>query len=434
MSTGVYKLVIVGGGAGGLELAVKLGRQFGPDHIILVDRSTFHIWKPSLHEVAAGTLDSYREGLSYFMLAKDHGFTFMAGEMTHMNTDAKTIALDPVMSGGREIFPARDLSYDTVVLAVGSGSNFFNTPGAKEFAIAIDSTEQAEYFRQRLLQEVARVNRCKAAHSDCVLNIAIVGGGATGVELAAELIEACAEFAFYGLGQFESTSDVRISLLEGASRILSVLPQKMSDAAQELLRDRGIDVKTSVKVVSIAAHGLSDDRGNYYPADLCVWAAGIEAPVLLSQLGLATNRLNQLIVDASLRTSDPAVFAMGDCAQTPWNEEGKFVPARAQAAHQQADFLLPILAALIQGRDTGRPVFRFHDYGSLVSIGRSRGVGNLMGVLSGKNWFVEGLLARIMYMNLHLMHHLAVLGFLRTGFLAVGRLLLKRNTPRVKLH
>lgn len=432
MSADVYKLVIVGGGAGGLELAVKLGRRFGPEHIILVDRSTFHIWKPSLHEVAAGTLDSYREGLSYFMLAKDHGFTFMAGEMSHMDLGAKTIALEPVMAGGREIFPARNVAYDTAVLAVGSGSNFFNTPGAKEFAIAIDSTEQAEYFRQRLLQEAARVNRCKKA--GCVLNIAIVGGGATGVELAAELVEACAEFAFYGLDQFESTSDVKISLLEGAPRLLSALPQKMSDAARQLLLDRGIDVKTSVKVVSVAANGLSDARGDYYPADLCVWAAGIEVPVFLTRLGLTVNRLNQLVVDASLRTSDPAVFAMGDCAQAPWNGEGRFVPARAQAAHQQADFLLPVLAALIQGRDTGKPVFKFHDYGSLVSIGRRRGLGSLMGVFWGKNWFVEGLLARIMYMNLHLMHHLAVLGFLRTGFLAIGRLLLKRNTPRVKLH
>jgi NADH dehydrogenase len=430
----LHKVVIVGGGAGGLELAAKLGRKFGPDHVILVDQSGGHIWKPSLHEVAAGTLDIHREGLSYFMLAKDCGFTFILGELEAVDRDARRIHLKPVFTDlNEEIFPARTLPYDTLVLAVGSKSNFFGTPGAQEFAIALDSTEEAERFRLRLLHELVTANRNKASDPDHVLNIGIVGGGATGVELAAELLESFKDLVFYGLNM-DPQKDVHITLLEGADRILSALPPKMSAAAHELLVSRGIAVRTSVRVSEVQKEALIDSEGHRYPVDLCVWAAGIEAPHLLKQLGLETNRLNQIVVDESLRTADRAIFAMGDCAQAPWDGKDQPLPARAQVAHQQASFLLDTLESRIAGQDGANRRFRFKDYGSLVSVGHNRGIGNLMGVLSGKNWFVEGMLARLMYMSLHLMHHLAVLGMMRTATLAVGRLLLKRGAPRVKLH
>ncbi len=430
-----HRVVIVGGGAGGLELAAKLGQQFGPEHVFLVDKAGDHIWKPSLHEVAAGTLDIHREGLSYFMLAKDKGFTFIFGELAHIDREARQIQLEPVFSDQQiEVFPPRKLPYDTLVLAVGSKSNFFGTPGAAEFAIALDSTEEAERFRLRLLHELVTANQKKSDHASYALNIGIVGGGATGVELAAELREACADAVFYGLNSLDPRKDIQITLLEGSDRILSALSPKMSSAAQQLLIDRGITVKTSVRVARVEADALYDADGARYPVDLCVWAAGIEAPGFLKHLGLETNRINQLVVDGGLRSSDPAIFAMGDCAQAPWDGPGKFLPAKAQVAHQQAVFLLPVMAERIRGKEVQPRQFRFRDYGSLVSVGHSRGVGSLMGVLTGKNWFVQGLLARIMYMSLHLMHHLAILGFVRTASLALGRLLMKRGTPRVKLH
>lgn len=430
-----HRVVIIGGGAGGLELAAKLGQKFGPQHVFLVDKAGDHIWKPSLHEVAAGTLDIHREGLSYFMLAKDKGFTFLFGEVAHIDREARLIQLEPVLSDQRaEVFPARSVPYDTLVLAVGSKSNFFGTPGAAEFAIALDSTQEAERFRLRLLHELVTANQQKADHVGYALNIGIVGGGATGVELAAELREACADAVFYGINSLDPRNDIQITLLEGSDRILSALPAKMSAAASQLLIDRGITVKTSVRVARVEADALFDANGLRYPVDLCVWAAGIEAPAFLKNMNLSVNRINQLVVDDGLRSSDPAIFAMGDCAQVPWNEPGKFLPAKAQVAHQQAVFLLPIMAERIQGKEVESRHFRFRDYGALVSVGHSHGVGSLMGVLSGKNWFVKGLIARLMYMSLHLLHHLAILGAVRTASLALGRLLMKRGKPRVKLH
>lgn len=428
-----HRIIIVGGGAGGLELAAKLGRKFGPRHIFLVDAGVFHIWKPSLHEVASGTLDIHREGLSYAMLAKDHGFTFVPGQMDGIDRQARTIHVKPMFSEGEEIFAARDLPYDTLVIAVGSRSNFFNTTGAEEHATALDSTEQAEKFRLKFLRELISADQRKKTNPELSLNIAIVGGGATGVELAAELLEAGKDLGYYGINELNPERDIHITLLEGSSRILAALPEKTSAAAAKLLTQRGVAVKTSVLVASVQEKSLTDSNGNSYPADLTVWAAGIKAPGFLTQLGLETNKINQLVADKTLRTSDTAIYAMGDCAQVEW-EDGRFLPARAQVAHQQADYLLTELAARINGTATGGKPFVFKDYGSLVSVGHNKGVGSLMGVLTGKSFFVEGLLARLMYMSLHLMHHMAILGVARTGAMALGRLLLKRSTPRVKLH
>ncbi len=427
----VGPVVIIGGGAGGLELAAKLGRKFGPESVYLIDKDDDHIWKPSLHEVAAGTLDIHREGLSYFMLARDCGFTFIPGEMKHLDRQAKTIGLAAVYNSiGDEVFPERTITYGTLVLAVGSKSNFFNTPGAPDHAITLDSTKQAERFRLRLLHEVTRtVGQLDHANERQPLQIAIVGGGATGVELAAELMEASASLRSYGMNTLDPARDIRITLLEGADRILSALPAKLSLRAEELLRDRGVQVCTNVRVAEVHKGYLTDSEQKRYEADLCVWAAGIKAPEFLTTLGLETNRINQIVVDERLRTLDPAIYALGDCAQAPSGSEGGYLPARAQVAHQQANYLFSLLGQRLRGINTSAKAFEYKDYGSLVSVGHSKGVGSLMGVLQGRSWFVEGLVARTMYMSLHLLHHMAVLGVLRTASLALGRLLLKRSAP-----
>lgn len=464
MKEHMHRVAIIGGGAGGLELAARLGRKFGPRHIILVDRIDNHIWKPSLHEVAAGTLDINREGLSYFVLARQCGFSFVHGSIQAIDQAAKRIVLAPVLdTAGEQIFPRRSMDYDTLVLAIGSQSNFFGTPGASRYAFALDSTIQAEHFRQRLLCKVAELSVRRArlrpeagapdqripegihqamaadgdqnplSHDD-VLHISIVGGGATGVELAAELVEAMGSLAYYGMSNLEPAHDIRITLLEGAERILSALPEKVSIKALQLLEKKKIMVRTSVRVAAVQSNCILDSEGNQYPADLCVWAAGIEAPAILSGLGLKTNRHHQLIVDAGLHTSDPDIFAFGDCADAPGQDGNRPLPAKAQVASQQAAFLYKTLSARINGQGEPEAVFQFRDYGSLISVGRSEGVGSLMGVLSGRNWFIEGLLARVVYMSLHLRHHIVVLGLLQTSALALGRLLLRRGTPRVKLH
>ena len=430
--------VIVGGGAGGLELACKLGRKLGPRRVTLVDNRLYHIWKPSLHEVAAGTLDIHQEGLSYQMLAHDNGFTFVYGAMTGLDSGAQRVTVGAVNdAAGVEVLPPRDLDYKGLVLAVGSTSNYFGVPGARENTISLNATEDAERFRLTLLRLMARVEQemheqADAAHAG--IDIVIIGGGATGVELAAELREASGVYMSYGFRQMDAQRDVRITLLEGAERILAPLPERVSGAALRLLNERAIKVVTGCRVTKIDAGHIEDAQGNTYRSNLCVWAAGIRAPEFLSTLGLPTNRGGQIEVDLQLAVKGvPNVYALGDCAACV-DGNGKAVPPRAQAAHQQADHLLKRFIAEAAGKKAPDAPYRYRDYGSLVSIGHATTVGNLMGSLKGLSWFVEGFVARTMYKSLHLMHHQAVLGSMRTGVLAVARYLIRRSTPLVKLH
>lgn len=433
----ITPIVIVGGGAGGLELAAKLGRKHGAQHVYLVDRETDHIWKPSLHEVAAGTLDIHREGLSYFMLARDCHFTFILGALVGIDKEKKQIHIgEAVNEAGQPLFPQRTIRYGSLVIAIGSKSNFFATVGAEKHAITLDATAQAENFRLKLLHALTHNNTPASTSLTSQmkpLHITIVGGGATGVELAAELTEAVASFHFYGAHTFTPERQLVITLLEGADRILVALPPKLSQRATRLLESRQVQVCTGVRVTEVQARQLVDSTGKVYLSDLCVWAAGIQAPHFLRELGLEVNRINQLVVNEHLQTADPHIYAMGDCAQAPWVGGEGNLPARAQVAHQQASYLCTVFSHRLVGKSY-QASFMYKDYGSLVSVGHSKGVGSLMGVLSGKSWFVEGLVARIMYMSLHLMHYAAVMGVMRTFSIALGRLLLKRSAPRIKLH
>jgi NADH:ubiquinone reductase (H+-translocating) len=429
------RIIIVGGGAGGLELACKLGRKLGPDLVTLVDSKLFHVWKPSLHEVAAGTLDIHQEGMSYEMLAHDNGFTFVYGPMLALDKDNKSITIGEIRGeDGSLIIPERQETYTYLVIAVGSIANHFNVPGAAEHTISLNGPHDAERFRLRMLQLLTTAELRKAHDPAAGVDVVIIGGGATGVELAAELREASAVHSRYGFRRLDPNKDVRITLLEGAKRILAPLPEKVSKAAAGLLVERHVTMHTECRVTNIGTNAVDDAAGNSYPADIVVWAAGIKAPPFLATLGLPVNRGGQIEVTGQLQVKDnPSVYALGDCAACE-GANGSLVPPRAQTAHQQADYLYDTFVRLAAGRVPSVLPYVYRDHGSLVSMGTQTSVGSLMGNLYKSSWFVEGLFARMMYVSLHLLHHRAVLGTLRTGVLAVARFLVKRATPLVKLH
>ena len=430
-----FSVLIVGGGAGGLELACRLGRKWGPERVALIDASLFHIWKPSLHEVAAGTLDIHQEGLSYQMLAHDRGFTFIYGPLAGLDATAHEVVVGAVADAGLEVLPQRRISYQSLVLAIGSVSNDFGVPGVVDHAFSLDGPHDAERFRLRMLRLLSLADIRKNTDPGAGLDIVIIGGGATGVELAAELREASALHAQYGLRHIDVNRDVRIRILEGAPRLLAPLAVNVSEAATTLLGQRHVDVVTSCRVGRVDADKVTDANGNVYPADLCVWAAGIKAPPLLAELGLDVTRSGQVKVDGQLRVEGVRdVFAIGDCAYCA-QPGGRSVPPRAQAAHQQADYLVSLFQ-LAPGTDLdARAPYHYHDHGSLVSLGSDATVGSLMGNLfKSTTWFVEGIFARMMYVSLHLMHHRAVMGTLRTTVMAMARFLVKRARPLVKLH
>jgi len=431
-------IVIVGGGAGGLELATRLGDTLGRRgraRVTLIERARTHLWKPLLHEFAAGSMDLDHHALPYLAQARWHHFRFQRGSMDGLDRLRRRVLVAPTADEeGRELIPRREIPYDTLVMAVGSHTNDFGTPGAREHAISLDMPEQAERFHKRLINACIRANSQRGPLRPEQLKVAIIGAGATGVELAAELHKTTRELVAYGLDKINPEKDVRLTLIEAAPRILPAVPKRLSEAAEELLRGLNVRVLTAERVTEMTAAGVVTASGKKIPAELTVWAAGIKAPDFLKSLaGLETSRLNQLMVRETLETTrDPDIFAIGDCASCPWPGHDRSVPPTAQAAHQQASHL----ARMLPRRLAGRPLkpWRYRDFGSLVSLGEYSTVGNLMGILFGGSFFVEGLFARLMYVSLYRMHLYALHGPAKVVFDTLARLITRRTEPRVKLH
>jgi NADH dehydrogenase len=434
----LHHIVIVGGGAGGIELATRLGDTLGrrgKARVTLVDRSRTHLWKPLLHEFAAGTMDLDHHALDYLAQARWHHFRFQLGEMDGLDRARRVVLVAPTGDeDGRELIPRREIPYDTLVIGVGSHSNDFGTPGAREHALSLDRAEQAELFHRRLIDACIRANSQGEPLRPEQLNVAIIGAGATGVELAAELHKSTRELVAYGMERIDPEKDVRLTIIEAAPRILPAVPERLSKAAADLLRGLNVQVLTGERVTQVAADGVTTAAGKKIPAELTVWAAGIKAPDFLKDIdGLETNRINQLVVLETLQTTrDADIFAIGDCASCPWPGHERAVPPTAQAAHQQSSHL----ARMLPRRIAGRPLapWRYRDFGSLVSLGEYSTVGSLMGALLGGSLFVEGLFARFMYLLLYRMHLYALHGAARVVLDTLARLITRRTEPRVKLH
>ena len=283
------------------------------------------------------------------------------------------------------------------------------------------------------------VNACIRAHAQTLplgahqLKVAIIGAGATGVELAAELHRTTREVVAYGLDQVDPERDMKITLIEAAERVLPALPKKVSKETEKLLTRLGVEVLVSTKVSKVSADHVSLTNGQTVPAELIVWAAGVKAPQFLKEIaGLETNGINQLIVRPTLQTTrDDCIFAIGDCSDCSWGERGK-VPPRAQAAHQQASHLFSQIPRFLEEK----PIkdYRYQDFGSLVSLGEFSTVGSMMGSLVGGNLVFDGLFARMMYLSLYKMHEHALHGPVKVALDTLARLITRRTEPHVKLH
>lgn len=431
-------IVIVGGGAGGLELATRLGNNLGRQgraKIVLVDRWPTHFWKPLLHAVASGKLDPQVHQVEYSAQAAEHHFQFVCGEVTAIDRQAHRIDVGPYCGeDGAEVLPRRSIRYDKLVLAFGAVTNFFNIPGAAEHSLTLDSVQQAEVFRKRF------IGSCMAASSRgtpggttrATVNIVIVGGGATGVELAAELNHTVRTLAKYNVHSLDPSRDVCIRIIERGERLLPPLHPAVSKRAARHLRWLGVEVCTDTTVARVETDAVVDSTGRRHASDITMWAAGVEGPAIATTLGLPLNRLKQIVVTPSLQTEDDAdVFAIGDCSSYVCPVKGAAVPPRAQVAHQQAMFLAEVLARPPQ---SALPHFRYRDYGSLVSLGPSKAVGVLVGSTTGREVLVGGLMARWLYRLMYQKHVMSLHGFMRMAAETLSHWIRTKVTPPVKLH
>ena len=425
-------IVIVGGGAGGLELATLLGDDLGKKeqaHITLVDMNLTHVWKPLWHEVAAGTLSSSEDELSYIVHAYNHHFSFQLGKFIGLDQKAKTISLEAIQDdNGNEIISERKTAYDILILAIGSLSNTFNVPGVEEYCHFLDSYGDCQSLYRLFLSQLLKIQEQPKSE----LSIAIIGGGATGIELACELQSAVGEALQYKQADLKHLKNVHITIIEALPRLLSILTEDISCSVQQELERRGITVVTQAKVLQVDKQYVYTLDNRPIQADLKLWAAGIKAPNVLNLLGLQTNKLGQLLVKPSLQSvDDETIFAFGDCASCPQPGTEQAVPARAQAAHQQAQLLAKSLKAYLNHK--ALLPYVYHDRGSLIALSQSNTIGQIIGKPFG-NIKIEGKLARLAYRFLYRQHQATLYNWFQVILLSFAQYLTRHIRPRLKLH
>lgn len=426
------KIIIVGGGAGGLELVVKLCSKFKHDittEITLVDKQLKHIWKPLYHEVAAGTLYNYYDEIDYISYSFQKKFKFIPGTIKQINHKNKWIAVEPLFNDKQS--DNLKLEYDVLVLAIGSETNDFNIPGVKDYCLFLDSLPQAELCNEVLLKQIissTQPNK-KSVH------IQVVGGGATGVELAAELNYVLSEVQKYHKNTKIFPYEFTISVIEATDRILGMLPVRVSQAVSDYLQSNKINILTNTKITAVKQNGLLSADGTFIESAMIVWAAGVSGNVNTISHDLEMNKINQLIVKPTLQTTkNDSIFAFGDCAScSQIDSKGNifYVPPRAQAAHQQAGFLVQSISNYLNNKNL--PVYQYKDYGSLISLSQGNVIGNLMNRIT-KNLYIEGFLARIMYWLLYKKHLLILKGFKYVFLSSIANFFMKRQRPKIKLH
>lgn len=425
----LHKIVIIGGGAGGLELATQLGQSLGKQHkaeITLVDQKLTHIWKPLLHEIAAGTLNPHAEETNYFVHASKNHYQFVLGSFIDLDQSHKKVIIETATAQPKEATVKNiQVDYDTLIIAVGSTSNDFNTEGVKQYCHFLDSRKQADVFQQDLLHLYLQAQNHEHTRA---LNIAIIGAGATGVELAAELVQAKQTFFKYGLNKIDPNK-VNITLIEAADRILPALSDTIAKHTHQQLQQFGIQLLTQHRVAQVDQDKIYFSDGTCIDAELKVWAAGIKAPAVLEKLNtFEKDHLHRLKVYATLQTlSDPNIFAFGDCAHCQPAADEPVLGPRAQVASQQASFLVNAMKARVQGKS--QPMFKFSDKGSLVSLSHHKAVGELLGQVN-----VQGFIAKAMYVSLYRLHQATIHGYTHAGVLTAKDFVTRKIGPKIKLH
>lgn len=422
----MHRIVIVGGGAGGLELITKLGDKLGKNKevsLLLIDAKLSHVWKPLLHEVASGTLDLPTNEVNYLIHSNQHNYDYIYGSLIQIDKDQKSIQVELTSVTNTENKTIQAIEYDTLILALGSQSNNFNIPGVREHCYFLDSLHEAKQIHDKIYMSYIDMKQ-NFIDINSGYNVAIIGAGATGVELIFELAtlkKIMSETIFHELKNFK----INFTLIDSAERILAALSTKVSNEVVDQLQAIGINILTNCKVSSVDSESIYFDDGREIKADLKIWTAGIKAPPILEKLtDFEKDNLHRLKVYATLQTyANPNIFAFGDCAHCQLDAKAPPLGARAQVASQQAEFLANSLVDRIAGKKL--PMFRFIEKGSIVSIDSHKAVGEILGGL-----VIYGQVARATYDALYKLHQSNIHGIEKT------LQIMKRDkaSKKIKLH
>ncbi|GAB7549179.1 NAD(P)/FAD-dependent oxidoreductase [Cupriavidus sp. 8B] len=431
-------IVIVGGGAAGLQLAIDLGRALGRKkraRVVLVDRSPTHLWKPLLHEVAAGSVEPTVHHTSFALQAERNHFEFVQGELVSVDRTSRVITVATGSAGETtDADSLHAIGYDKLVLAVGGVTQYFGVAGAREHALALDSVSGAELVRDRLHAALRSKSLPATPQADArKVRVAIVGAGATGVQLASQLRRTSRLLNQYGVHRLDPVHDVDIAVLEAAPTILPGMDGGLAARVSRRLAQQHIRVGTGQRVTSVTPDDLVLGANERLNVDLVVWAAGVVASPLVATLGLALNEKGQARVGPTLQSlGDDDVFAIGDCASCRPTNVARELPTRAQVAFQQALYLVEALPRHL----SSRPVlpFVYRDYGSLISLAGGRAVGSLATVKGSSGWYVEGKIAALMHHAIYRRHILSINGWRRALIVSLSHGLERWLGAGTRLH
>jgi NADH dehydrogenase len=391
--SGKHRVVILGGGFGGLVAAQKLKRA--PAEITLIDRRNFHLFQPLLYQVATGSLSPGEIAAPLRgVLSRQKNVQVLLGEAVDVDPDAKRVTL---RDGGA-------FEYNTLIVATGSQTSYYGNDSWREWAPSLKSVEEATAIRHKLLFAFERAERTATTEeARAWLTFVIVGAGATGLELAGALAEIANETLRNDFRKI-NPQEARIILMEGGPRVLGVFPEELSAKAEKLVTRLGVEVAKNVMVTHINGEGVTYKRGDSIEslaAKTVLWAGGVASTPFGAKLAertkADTDRSGRLKVNRDLTIPNyPDIFILGDLAHTP-DEQGKPLPGVAQVAIQGGAYAAETIRARLQGKKDLRP-FHYLNKGEMAVIGRAAAVANVFGL------HVSGLLAWLMWLFIHLIY------------------------------
>jgi NADH dehydrogenase len=377
-------VVVVGGGFGGLAVARRLGNA--PVRVTLVDRENHHLFQPLLYQVAMAELSAQDIAVpTRSVLRAQDNTTVLMAEVTSVDTVHRRLELD-----------AGELSYDYLVLAAGSDTNYFGHDAWRPLAPSLKCVDDAMEVRRRVLTAFELAEReGDAARRRQLLDFVVIGGGPTGVELAGALAELARTVLTDDFRAIDPGA-ARITLVEAGPRILATFDESLSLRAEEQLRELGVVVLTGIRVVGVDAQGVELAEGRKIQASTVIWTAGVRPSPLAASLGAPLDRTGRVIVEPDLSiAAHPEVFVIGDMAC--FVQDGTPLPGVSPVAMQEGRAVARAIERSIRGRP--REAFVYRDKGSMATIGRSRAIAQIGRVrMSGFIAWLAWLVVHIWYL------------------------------------
>jgi NADH dehydrogenase len=404
-----HRVVILGGGFGGLNAAQKLKRA--PVDVTLIDRRNFHLFQPLMYQVATGSLSPGEIAAPLRgVLSKQKNTQVLLGEAADIDPDAKRVILRDGAA-----FP-----YDSLIVATGSKTSYYGNDEWSEWAPSLKSVEEATAIRHKILYAFECAERATTEdEARAWLTFVIVGAGATGMELAGALAEIANETLKNDFRRI-NPQEARILLMEGGPRVLTAFPEDLSAKAEKLVAELGVDVKKNVMVTCIDADGVtykSGEETKSLAARTVLWAGGVIATEFGKKLAertkAETDRSGRIKVNPDLTVSGfPDIFIVGDLMLSS-GKDGKPLPGVAQVAIQGGAYAAKVIRGRLQGKKDVKP-FHYFDKGNMAVIGRAAAVADIFGI------HLAGLFAWLTWLFVHLIYIVEfqnrVLVFVQWGF------------------